>query len=240
MQHPAGQNVVIVALMMRRVQQPRAPSREGCTSNRRAAVTIVTTISCFPAARGGLASIPSKSTRVLNASSPSSRSVHRSAQWSSSPITSIILHHPDLSLTHRTVSSPVQNRRAANAAESTRDARGSLPAPTCLQVQRDPGLVDVGGVALGPDPPDRSAVHLLLRGRRHVPGGREAGRRPQTGGTEARRGAAAAASRSCTRQERRCWRRRRGGRKMGGFLEEPNGPQTHHLLMRLNATCETR
>lgn len=41
--------------------------------------------------------------------------------------------------------------------------------PTCLQVQRDPRLVDVRGVALGADPPDRSAVYLLLRGRRHVP-----------------------------------------------------------------------
>lgn len=40
--------------------------------------------------------------------------------------------------------------------------------PTCLQVQRDPGLVDVRRVALGADPPDRSAVPLLLRGCRHV------------------------------------------------------------------------
>ncbi|KAF1385323.1 hypothetical protein PFLUV_G00106540 [Perca fluviatilis] len=53
--------------------------------------------------------------------------------------------------------------------------------PTCLQVQRDPRLVDVRRVTLGPDPPDRSAVYLLLRGRRHV---RPAGQRPlATGGT---------------------------------------------------------
>lgn len=48
-------------------------------------------------------------------------------------------------------------------------------------MQRDPRLVDVRRVTLGPDPPDRSAVYLLLRGRRHV---RPAGQRPlATGGT---------------------------------------------------------
>lgn len=40
--------------------------------------------------------------------------------------------------------------------------------PTCLQVERDPRLVDVRRVALRADPPDRSAVHIFLRGRRHV------------------------------------------------------------------------
>lgn len=55
--------------------------------------------------------------------------------------------------------------------------------PTCLQVQRDPRLVDVRRVTLGADPPDRSAVYLLLRGRRHV---RPAGQRPLASGGTAR------------------------------------------------------
>lgn len=55
--------------------------------------------------------------------------------------------------------------------------------PTCLQVQRDPRLVDVRRVALGADPPDRSAVYLLFRGRRHVP---PAGQRPLATGATAR------------------------------------------------------
>lgn len=46
--------------------------------------------------------------------------------------------------------------------------RWAACSPTCFQVQGDPGLVDVRRVALGADPPDRSAVHLFLRGRRHV------------------------------------------------------------------------
>lgn len=50
-------------------------------------------------------------------------------------------------------------------------------------MQRDPRLVDVRRVALGADPPDRSAVDLLLRGRRHV---RLAGQRSQASGETAR------------------------------------------------------
>lgn len=55
--------------------------------------------------------------------------------------------------------------------------------PTCFQVQRDPRLVDVRRVALGADPPDRPAVDLLLRGRRHV---RPAGQRSLASGETAR------------------------------------------------------
>lgn len=48
------------------------------------------------------------------------------------------------------------------------------PCPTCLQVQGDPCLSDVRRVAFRPDPPDGSAVQLLLLWRRrHV---RSAGR----------------------------------------------------------------
>lgn len=50
-------------------------------------------------------------------------------------------------------------------------------------MQRDPRLVDVRRVALGADPPDRSAVDHLLRGRRHV---RLAGQRSQASGETAR------------------------------------------------------
>lgn len=67
--------------------------------------------------------------------------------------------------------------------------------PTCLQVQRDPRLVDVRRVTLGPDPPDRSAVYLLLRGRRHVSASSSRGTvHWATGGDCERFGAAAAAS----------------------------------------------
>lgn len=55
--------------------------------------------------------------------------------------------------------------------------------PTCLQVQRDPRLVDVRRVTLGADPPNRSAVHILVWGRRHV---RPAGQRPLASGATAR------------------------------------------------------
>lgn len=63
------------------------------------------------------------------------------------------------------------------------DFLGAWVQPTCLQVQRDPRLVDVRRVALGADPPNRSAVDLLLRGRRHV---RLAGQRSQASGETAR------------------------------------------------------
>lgn len=84
--------------------------------------------------------------------------------------------------------------------------------PTCLQVQRDPSLIDVRRVALGPDPPDRSAVYLLLRRRRHVRPGRAA----STGDRrdwETERGRGSAPQRQCTRPERRCGRGRKDGNK---------------------------
>lgn len=78
--------------------------------------------------------------------------------------------------------------------------RGSSTSlPTCLQVQRDPRLGDVRRVALGPDPPDGSAVYFLLRGRRHVRSSRAA----STGDRRdcERFGAAAAATRAPARAD---------------------------------------
>lgn len=80
--------------------------------------------------------------------------------------------------------------------------------PTCLQVERDPRLVDVRRVALRADPPDRSAVHIFLRGRRHV---LPAGQRSLGERRDCERLSAAAAE-TCTRPG---WRRRRCGRGAG-------------------------
>lgn len=89
-------------------------------------------------------------------------------------------------------------------ADSLRQQRRAWVQPTCLQVQRDPRLVDVRRVALGADPPDRSAVDLLLRGCRHV---RLAGQRSLASGENGRDPAPQQRS---TRLSRRC----RGGMMM--------------------------
>lgn len=84
---------------------------------------------------------------------------------------------------HYTIPPPWEETTRIHPDTKRRGSAALASSPTCLQVERDPRLIDVRRVALGADPPDRSAVYLLFRGRRHVP---PAGQRPLATGATAR------------------------------------------------------